>query len=455
MAITPEQARRELARRELKRRGITATPSTPAPAPSPVQRTESLIASRPSAIRSAVQNPLDIIRRNFGQPREVSMLNAALPIAAEGVEGVLGSLGLGLQQGMPASQIRQDVTASMRGERPAKISDIARASGVPALMAETSSNQFNPFSVPNILGLVSTLGLGGPKAARTLGTKAEIAAEGVAAKAGAAKQAAGRAVAGIPEQLQIGRQPTLTKPNPARSARLDHIRARILRAPKLAGEEFEGRLNELEQVSPDQGVNLSEPIQVLKNAMARNPSFQSLWNRAVKNSKVSAQVQQLVESPELAIKLTMKQAQSVKRVLSQVLKSKFQQVSPELFDAHLDAMDAWHGIRKAQVEAFPEFDDIAQGYHKVLSNFRSVKGKLKEGQLEPSILTNFGNNTEILDALRQIITPDTVKMIEGLRQATRLRTGVGRALKLGGAATVASMTPPGRAILRVLGIGQP
>lgn len=239
------------------------------------------------------------------------------------------------------------------------------------------------------------------------------------------------ALPGLPS-YSLGRAGTIAKPNLAREQLLTDVREGFLQAPKLAGKEFETQLDELVGKFPDKRVNLRPALERAQKLAEQNPAVGNLISRASLNSKESGLVQSLLKNPEAAENLTLKSSQTVKRVFQQLLKAKFGQIAPELFDAHLDVLDVWHSVREAQLSAFPEFQDVMGGYRKVLDNFRSIKPSLSKGGLEKSVLENFGG-TERARAVRELLPQETIDLIKRLQSSTSFRKW---ATRLGIAGTV-------------------
>ena len=131
------------------------------------------------------------------------------------------------------------------------------------------------------------------------------------------------------ESQILGRPSTLTKPSPFRERLIERVRQRLLKAPKLAGQEFEAGLDELTSKAPDTLVDLSASVRLAQAASQRNPSFQTLLKAGAKNNQQATMIQSVLTNPETASQLTLRQAQEIKQVLQRSLKQKFQQVSPE------------------------------------------------------------------------------------------------------------------------------
>ena len=218
---------------------------------------------------------------------------------------------------------------------------------------------------------------------------------------------------------------------PLRAKFVNSVRQAFLNSKKLAGENFGLKLDVLAEKNPTQMVDLSDMIADVQQRSMNNPAFKSLVMRSVKNDQESALMQSIINQPETAMNLTIKDAQALKQVFGRALKQKFGQVSPDLTDAHLDAMDIYHGIRAAQLRAFPQFQDIAAEYHKALTHFRTVKPLLTASALEPNLLSSFGNKAEIMQSVRSLLPKETLKEIERYVRAVVVMRGAGKAAVAG------------------------
>ena len=360
---------------------------------------------------------------------------------------------------------------------------------------------------------------------------------GIAGAAGlgaiAATQKVSGAVGGVRQALRLGRPATLLKPNPMRAQVVSRVQQRLLRAPKLAGREFERGLDDIVNANLERPATVSDlgsEVQFLTrvkgkqyiekgslqsinenteqaiirhteipeyySATARaevakygsdviqvklkdlsvpaprvdltsslvsylekaksNPAFRSLIERQALNNQESGLVQSLLNQPEVAARLTLKDSQTVKQIFQRVNKQRFQQVDPEFFGAHLDALEVWHDIRLAQLQAFPQFKSVLQGYAEAMKNFRIVKNMLKEGALEPQLLSNLSENSERIRAFRELATPDTMRMVERFLKANSTRNFLKR-LGIGAITTVgagAGLTGGGIAIAKLFGVGR-
>ncbi len=226
---------------------------------------------------------------------------------------------------------------------------------------------------------------------------------------------------------------------PLRARFVDSIRSALLQSKKLAGETFGSKIDTLVAKFPDKTVDVSGIVGEVQQRSMNNPAFKALVLRGVRNDQESALMQSILNQPETATNLSLKDAQSVKQVFGRVLKQKFNQVSPEFTDAHLDALDIWHELRAAQLEAFPEFSDIAAGYRKAITNFRTVKPYLTKAALEPNLLNNFGNKAEIMQSVRELLPKETLQEITHYVHAAQAMKLAGRAAVVAGTGTLAGM----------------
>src|SRR3990167_3143490 len=351
------------------------------------------IATRPSAMADLTANPLTWKHPLGSALRTISG-------AAELYQGVTASVALDLQAGKP-QQVIPNIMKVLTGQRPAQYGDVYQGAGVPKPLAAVG-------------GLATDLALapGGAQAMKELPGFAKAVATGGAKILSRPFQDLGR----------FGRPATILKPAPFREALVSRVQNRLLNAPKLAGQEFEVGLNEVVKANPTQSVDLSGSLQTYLTQAGKNPAFKTLIERQSLNNQESALVQSLLNQPQTAANLTLQESQMVKQIFQRAIRSKFEKVSPEFFGAHLDALEVWHDIRAAQLSAFPQFKTVLKGYAETLSNFRVVKNILKEGTLEPKLLSNLSNNSQLIKAFRELATPDTLRMVGQLQKSNAMRS---------------------------------
>ena len=364
--MTPEEARQELARRELAKRQQTPASQTSRPrAPGNLLQQGGQLPMQATA--RVAQNPMTVIpeiaNRFIGSMARIPqpVLDLALPTLG-GVTGGIPGMAAGSMAAKGLSMARQDTGQPMTGAG----------------------------------------------AFRTAGELAKTGALSAATGVGL------KVVTGGFHALRVARNV------PLRAGFLRSVRDSFLNSKKLAGESFGKELDALAAAHPKQTVDLSMELARVQERTFNNPAFKSMLERAALNSKESTLVQSLLNQPSVASTLTIQESQLLKNVVSRMMKQRWQQVSPELTDAHLDANDFYHGIRLAQLNAFPGFKDIAAKYHQTLTSFRMVKPYLTPAALEPALLSQFGNRAEIQESVRELLSKETVQEITRFVKASLL-----------------------------------
>jgi len=371
------------------------------------KRVEESIAKRGSGIgflRAAGQDPSLIQQHPF-----LTGLSA-LGLPFEAGESAGANTALALQRGQP-QDIGRDVMAGLRGERPAQFGDVFRSVNVP----DPVSSMLGLALMPGGANLQEAIGKGGVGLAQ-------------------------RGIAGL-------RSIPITTASKARA--LQSIREGFLSAPKIAGTEFESGLNRLVAENPNQKVDLSSVVKQLQDAEQATPGVKSTISRAIRTNKHAAFVESLMSGDSSsASNLTLQEAQAFKRTLQDAMRNKWNQFAPELNDVHLELTDAWHGTRQAQLAAFPEMQDVLGAYGQQMNRFRVLKPMFKQGQLSGAVMGKLENEPEIRTMAEQLLPDETLKQIRRYRTTQRVAT----AAKIGATAGVASMTPPGKAVLKLLGV---
>lgn len=234
----------------------------------------------------------------------------------------------------------------------------------------------------------------------------------------------------------IGRPSTIPKPNALRTNLFEKVRQRLLRAPNAASDEFGQQLEVLAKQHPGTFVDASAEVAQVQDLARRNPAFQTLLETSIRQTPLKpmerAIVQNVLRDPAAAAQLGLEQTQMLKRVLQQGLKQKFQQVNPEYLGAHLDMLDVWHTLRAKELASFEGFEKVAQPYAEAMSNFRLIKTALKEGNIEEALLSNFQNKGKVIEAFRYLASPDTLKLVTRLQQATNRYAGLNKLLGVAG-----------------------
>ena len=149
----------------------------------------------------------------------------------------------------------------------------------------------------------------------------------------------------------------------------------------------------------------------------------------------------------------------LKRVKQNALRSKFIKTVPEYADAELEMLDLLHSIRLKQLEGMPEFADIAKGYATALKHFRTVKPALTPKGFQSNVMSQFGQNEEVLAAVRELVPRNILERLAKLHRTTQRnrwfkeaggKVAMGAAIGAGGAAVG---TPIVALLAKMFGLG--
>ncbi len=219
------------------------------------------------------------------------------------------------------------------------------------------------------------------------------------------------------------------------------VRASFVTAGKQAGQKFDAAIT---QIDPARRVSLRSTIESLKEQVRTSPKLGSDLRAGMKRSK-NKLLQKLLDNPELADDLTIRQAQDIKNTITRIpsLTTKSGKFGVQFSDTDLDLLEAVTDIRGEMLEAAPEMSEINKQFGQVRETFKLLKNRFKEGSLLGNIEKNF-KDPEILKRVKEFLPAEALQDIKLLGQSMRFRTEAGRVPgRLAGAATTA-------AILRLL-----
>lgn len=223
------------------------------------------------------------------------------------------------------------------------------------------------------------------------------------------------------KDIQLGRVSTLEKPNRAREALVGRVRNRLLNAPKLSSQEFGSGLDDLAAAHPEHRTNLVDLGYSAKTFESAKPSFRSFVKRFATTGEERALIDTFFDAPDAFGTATLQEVQKLKSIFGKSLKTKFQQIDPDFYENHLNALELWHGLRAKQLETSPQMRPLLAGYRKAMENFRIMKSNLTPKTFETGLLSNFGGRSEVLKAFKELATPETLKMAVRLQKATGMR----------------------------------
>lgn len=142
-------------------------------------------------------------------------------------------------------------------------------------------------------------------------------------------------------------------------------------------KKFGADLDKYTEQFPDRSISLSE---IMKEAQATSPYDQKL-NSFIKGNE---QLRKLVDNPELANNMPVKEVQALLNKINPKIQGKYG-------GDFLEVKDFVHDIKAAQLDAFPEMAQTREMYAKVAEPYRIIKSKIREGALLQNLANKFGD----------------------------------------------------------------
>lgn len=203
------------------------------------------------------------------------------------------------------------------------------------------------------------------------------------------------------------------------------VRGSLFEAKRAVGKTFENDLNALVNKNPDGRINLSNELGMMKNAVdnqAENPGLAQQINaviRKIKNPEDAKLLNEIIQDPNKASSLTLKQSQSIKNAIekapaiaSKLKMGKFAQYT----DGERELLDLVANVKNAQLEVFPGLADIRKPYAEYMQNYNQVKNMFKSSSLLNKVRSGFGNE-EIQQIINSVLPEKTIADIRGFRNA--------------------------------------
>jgi hypothetical protein len=182
------------------------------------------------------------------------------------------------------------------------------------------------------------------------------------------------------------------------------IRSKLFEAKEGATKKFGKALEGLSQKHPEKMVSLRNVVDQARAESVYEPNLNSAINRI-------PALKTLVENPELANNVTLKEAQHIINNLNTKLPRQIGFNDIPVADLRTD-------IRAAQLEAFPEMSKVRGDYAAIKKNYDLIKGRIKEGGLVNSLKTKFGD-PEKNTAFKKLVDKDTVKAVDSFRRSSK------------------------------------
>lgn len=195
---------------------------------------------------------------------------------------------------------------------------------------------------------------------------------------------------------------------------VDNFSNAIIGGLKKSKIEFGAKLDELAKSNPDKVIDLSETVASLQHEASFSPKIQSLLRRIpILNN--------MVENPNLAQKLTVKEVQELKNLVnSSISPGKLKgRVSYTVED--LPLLELENKLADEQLKAFPEMEQVRQKYASKLKAYDAVKrtfGLNTPEQIPNKMLTKL--NVKQKEALTELAGKKLLKDLTGFRRTKQL-----------------------------------
>lgn len=223
------------------------------------------------------------------------------------------------------------------------------------------------------------------------------------------------------------------------------LRSNIFIKKQAMGEQFQQGIIDNMAKYPKAKVDLKDEFYGIKGAIKNieeNPGFSSQIKSIISKTtdpKKGRLLQKLIDNPDEAANLTLKEAQDIKTAINQapaisskLKQGKFAQYTP----ADLELLDLSHSVTAKQVDAFPEFAQTKGIYKDYIQNYNQVKNSFKPSVFLNKIRNGFGNE-EVEKALKMAIGEDNYNSIKGFQNTTKL-INAGKKIGVGAAGVVGS-----------------
>lgn len=207
-----------------------------------------------------------------------------------------------------------------------------------------------------------------------------------------------------------------------------NVRSALFTQKQQVGKNFGNAVEKLSQANPNVGVDLSEPAQSLKNAMAdqeNNPGLAGQVKsivRGIKDPDKAKLINDIIDDPSKASNLTLQQSNDIKTAIqnspsiaSKLKQGKFAQYTP----GDLEVLDLLDNVKLKQGEVFPELADIRKPYAEYMQNYNQVKNMFKPGTLIGKIKNGFGDE-EKTAMVQHVLPGATSDQIDNVRKILSL-----------------------------------
>lgn len=379
----------------------------------------SRLSARPSALAEQAKDPATL-DRFIKHP--VGTTLRTLQGAGELMQGVPASIALDLQQGKPQN-ILPNLGKVVTGQRPAEYGDVLTGAGAPEGVSKVGGLAMDTALTPGGAEGVVDLAKGGINSIKS-------GAQAIGKKAGLFDLAKANQQLKNPEALA------------------QSVRESVFNNKNQQGKIFSQKLDALSAKNPNVSVDLSDPIQRLKDAMSNseeNPGLSSQVKgiiKSIKDPQKAKMIQDIIDNPDKATNLTLKQSQDIKvaiqnapAIANKLKMGKFAQYSP----GDIEVLDLLDNVKLKQGENFSELADIRKPYADYMNDYNNVKSMFKPRVLLNNIKDGFGNNEEIGAMAKRVMPDATNKQIENIRKVIAMKQAGKTAAKWAGGAAAGGL----------------
>jgi hypothetical protein len=214
------------------------------------------------------------------------------------------------------------------------------------------------------------------------------------------------------------------------------VRSDMFGMRKQLGRSLDSAVTALSEDNSTKTIDLSEHFSWLKDAQTVKDAEGNLINpglkgevsriiRQVKDPEQAKFLNSLLNNPEEARTLTLRQAEDMKRAISQsptVQRALTQGRFAHITAGDTEILDLLDNIKATQAEQFPELSQLRQPYARYMSAYNRVKGKFREGSLLGKMRGSFGDE-ETQALIKEVVPQDTYKQMQLFNVGSRIITG--------------------------------
>jgi hypothetical protein len=195
------------------------------------------------------------------------------------------------------------------------------------------------------------------------------------------------------------------------------IRSEFSKAHSTKVKEFGAEIDRLTQQNPNRQVSLSGVVDELRT------DWNNLSNETKNIFKKTPYLKDMVkEKNPITPDINLSKSQEIINHINTKIPSNIK-------SNNLDVIDAVNDIRGAQLDAFPEMEQVRSSYREFIQPYKNVKSYFKFNRLLDSIKNKFGG-PEGLDAVSKVLPKNVINEMGGYRTAARIIEGITKPLKI-------------------------